>query len=141
MKQKDILKVVKNSIDNFLIEFYSMNKLHNNKVDDNVISFGALIPKFEFYFLVKKIDETLKEHIEEMFHEMLADYGYHYNLNMPEHLLTNKEEYENLLKRKDFECIFIKPDNKNSFKNCNPKHWDTILHYFNKYVNNQDLSI
>ena len=74
MKQKDILKVIKNSINNFLIEFYSMNKLYNNKVDDNVISFGALIPKFEYYFLVKRIDEELKEHRDEMFHEMLADY-------------------------------------------------------------------
>ena len=55
---------------------------------------------------------------------------------MPDYLLTNKEEYEKLLKREDFECIFIRPDYKNTFKNCKPKHWDTILHYFNKYVNN-----
>lgn len=143
MKQEDIIKVIENSINNFLIEFFTQNFLENGKYDTNVISFGVLLPEFEYFFLVKEINEDIKENVDEMLFEVLAECGYHFNLNIRDNIITSKKEYKELLKIENFECVFIRPDYNDFIDDCIPMFWNKITTYFKKYVypsNDVDIS-
>ena len=133
MKDTDITKIIKNSLDNFFVEFVIMNQLHNNKLDNNVFSFGAYMPDFKHIFLLNKINEETLEHIEEMLFEVQAEMGYHYNLSISYEVTTDLSKYRALLKNKNFRCIFIRPDFRELQKDCKPVFMDRIKYFFNKY--------
>ncbi len=134
MKQKDLMKIYYNSLNNFFSEFFIMNKLHNNKIDDNVNSFGIYIDTFKFVFLNKKNDAETIEQIEEMLFEIQAEIGYHYNLTFEYEIVTSIEKYKAILNKKNFECIYLRPDVINLQNLCKPKNIERIKYFFCEYV-------
>ena len=134
MKQKDLKKIYYNSLNNFFSEFIIMNKLHNNKIDNNVISFGIYIDNFKFVFLIKKNETETIEQIEEMLFEIQAEIGYHYNLTFEYEIIIDIEKYKAILNKKNFECIYLRPDIINLQNLCKPKNIERIKYFFDKYV-------
>jgi hypothetical protein len=132
MNKEEIRKAILACTTNFLSEFIYMNKFHNNKVDENVIALVATIPDFDFYYLVKnKDDEELPELDDDFVFECMADFGWHYNLKMKSEMLDNKRAFKRLLKKKNLECIYIRPEYRKEFRRCNPLYWERIVFVFN----------